>query len=1189
MEERVATNHSGSQLQLTFSPAIVSREIWVNNWALRFGKSIVGGSTQATCLQKIEAKYQELGASVEWVDATQMIEEMRTDVQTVLSWKKLAIDRIREAAEHAAAGHQHDKNIKFEYYNAREAEEKEESNKIESNDIIVESKPQKSIRDLELKPHRNFANAPVNFNHSSVHVPTNVYDKDPKVLNSIKWSEYLTFIFKNNLAVDPSLNWQYFGSSTGFLRTFPATSWTKEGRQKPDLYDCRTRNWYVKAAASAKDIVILVDSSGSMTGIRKEIARNVVADILSTLTEDDFVTVLKFDEDVFPVVPCFENSLVQASEENVREFMKHMRKIDTANIANFTLSLITAFELLQRYNRSGLGTQCNQAIMIITDGAPNTFEDIFRRYNYPNIPVRVFTYLIGKEVTETHEVNYMACANKGYYTHMATLSEVRDKVQKYVPVMSRPVVLSGAHPYIWTSGYADVPATDLTLAEWEDREFERIRRRLNVMRRKHWFAAQEDEDYDDPDSTPEPLIEAKTIRPLQLMTTVATPVFDKRNPKVANLLGVAGTDVPIREITKLTRAYKIGVNAYSFAVTNNGHVLYHPELRPLFQNLLKPGYRNVDLTEVELVDTNTGLYEFDEALLTIRKNMVDRRIGWGKMSVKVPIDGFKRIVTRNNSYYYGPIDDTPFSLAVSLPEPYGHYRIIGQVEVKRKEEDWLEYFRGDNWRVHPNWVYCENLQKKDDGYTSAEENIRIFLADSLASQNFRWRTSSTRPPIFDKPICEKDLIQSLVFDAKATSVDHDSCFENKNNNDPVVLLMSLLPRKKFMEMFGISVTFVATRSGLLRFVDHATAADRHNSTDKPIFEQYTKATEEEYYKRAVDFYNINSSAFVFSVPFDAGNRKTSLVTGSHAIFLGSGKKKAPAAVVGLQFHHSKFAERFFETTTKCMQSCRYKCRDDELDCFLLDNNGFIIVSEKHEHTGKFFGEIDYTLFDSMIEIGIYKRVHAFDYQAVCLELDPSFGFAPFLLTPLHHIRNVLNWIWSKLALFYIQFSLYEWWAKDWVVASSEFDYEDSDERPNKTIPHPCEKEIDLYEMLPREFLEPVKGRLSMCHSSGCDKQFIVQQVPYTNLVMLVVYTTCPCETTSVKLEPTEVRQNETLRCARMKQNIYRRRPNVCLNYHPEETDMKQECGSSSFLKSFSISNLLVLITIIQYILQRFHI
>ncbi|GIY05632.1 hypothetical protein CDAR_74031, partial [Caerostris darwini] len=663
----------------------------------------------------------------------------------------------------------------------------------------------------------------------------------------------------------------------------------------------------------------------------------------------------------------------------------------------------------------------------------------------------------------------------------------------------------------------------------------------------------------------------KKQQPLQLMTTVATPVFDRRNTKSTNLLGVAGTDVPIREITKLTRAYKIGVNAYSFAITNNGHVLYHPELRPLFQDLLKPGYRNVDLTEVELVDSDTGLY--------IRKNMVDRRIGWGKMPVKVPIDGFKRIVTRNNSYYYGPVDDTPFSLAVALPEPYGHYRVIGQIEVKRREEDWLEYFRGQNWRVHPDWVYCENLQNKDDGYNTAEEKIQIFLTDSLASQNFRWRTSSTRPPIFDKPICEKDLIQSLVFDAKATAVDNEECKQDKKDEE-----------KKVVQMFGITVTFVATRSGLLRFIDHRPHADRYNSTEKPIFETYTKATEEEFYKRAVDFHNINSSAFVFSVPFDAANKKSSLVTGSHAIFLGKGKKKAPAAVVGVQFHHSKFAERFFETTSKCMDKCRYKCKDEELDCFLLDNNGFIIVSEKHEHTGKFFGEIDYTLFDSMIETGIYKKVHAFDYQAVCLELDPTYGFSPYLLTPLHQMRNLLNWIWSKLAFLYIQFSLYEWWSKDWVLAANEIDYENiGNERPNKTVPHPCAKEIDLFEMLPRDFGEPVKGRLSMCHSSGCDKQFIVQQVPYTNLVMLVVYTTCPCETTSIKLEPKEVKQNETQRCQRMKQNIYRRRPTVCLNYHPEETDMNNECGSCSVIKAFSISKLLLVTAFFHYILLQFHI
>ena len=65
----------------------------------------------------------------------------------------------------------------------------------------------------------------------------------------------------------------------------------------------------------------------------------------------------------------------------------------------------------------------------------------------------------------------------------------------------------------------------------------------------------------------------------------------------------------------------------------------------------------------------------------------------------------KRVVTRVNHYIYGKIDFTPFSLAIVLPEPYGSYRVEGQIEVKvRREENFTHYFRGDQWRVHPEWV-----------------------------------------------------------------------------------------------------------------------------------------------------------------------------------------------------------------------------------------------------------------------------------------------------------------------------------------------------------------------------------------------------------------------------------------------------------------------------------------------------
>lgn len=59
-------------------------------------------------------------------------------------------------------------------------------------------------------------------------------------------------------------------------------------------------------------------------------------------------------------------------------------------------------------------------IMLITDDDPNEeLFDVVKKYNrvdnkIVNIPVRIFTYMIGRDITTTPELERLACENRGF-------------------------------------------------------------------------------------------------------------------------------------------------------------------------------------------------------------------------------------------------------------------------------------------------------------------------------------------------------------------------------------------------------------------------------------------------------------------------------------------------------------------------------------------------------------------------------------------------------------------------------------------------------------------------------------------------------------------------------------------------------------------------------------------------------
>ncbi|XP_045110034.1 voltage-dependent calcium channel subunit alpha-2/delta-3-like isoform X19 [Portunus trituberculatus] len=1289
----------------------------VEFWARKIGNHIFHLSNAFALYNDIKDNFHSRDATLQENDGLQLVKEMASDVTNMMKFKVDAVNRIMNVAEEASLD-KYKQDEAVDYFNAKRLNP--------SPDIPQEAIDDKNYRNLSLLSNSHFDGIPINESVSSVHVPTNVYAKAPDVINAIRWSGRLDRTFKSNYELDPTLSWQYFGSSTGFLRQYPASEWVMDEKD-PDLYDARLRSWYIQAASSPKDMVILLDVSGSMTGLRKEIAIHVVLNILETLNENDFVNIFNFSTETTELVSCFNDSLVQANMENIGEFKKALKTIETKEIANFSKALIKAFELLQRsnskYNKSGQGSQCNQAIMVVTDGAPDNYEKIFSTYNWPHFQVRVFTYLIGREEKKKRDLSWMACANKGYFVQVTTLAEVREQVLRYIPVMARPMVMyQEDHHHIWTGVYADIAG------------------RRGAPGLKEGY---------------------------RLMTSVAVPVFDrkktsnitervlvnesvwvlrKRETKTANLLGVAGTDVPIREIEKLVPPYKLGVNGYSFMVNSNGYVIYHPDLRPVhresnaeFQDILKPNYNSVDFAEVELTDYENEARANDSELLEmagwrdyyskLRKELVEQNPAERMMNVKIHLDDMKRVVQRTQKYFAQKISGTPFSLGIAMPDGYGKYKVHGQIELTREIQDRragdvMDHFSTGNWSLHPDWVYCEYKYDQHQEDQSPEALIKEFLSRAQ-KPNWKWRSTRTRPPPDpimnqaqhkrwkpsmgsderkDNYYCDKDLVQSLLFDARATNVySREVKIEDKiKDKNPVAIYIMLLSMGS--QNFGITTAFVATRSGLTRWIDNPSesSSSNGNSKERHFMKVHNRAIDEVWYKRAVDYYKEDQDAYVYSVPFDAATRDPDevLVTATRAIFVEENEyRMAPAAVVGVTIKHRKFVDFFKNETYKCPSypsrdsSCKKAktCESTSLNCYLLDDNGFIIASENEDDTGKFFGTLEGTIMESLVQSEVYKKIQVFDYQAVCLDTQEKNSMASILTTPIQTLKWFANWMMGNVFWVLVKTQLYTLWDPNeaWAYAQGQWDpnaaptdevtyskgpinhqstfgeyqemfpdeaviteessgegsgkypeedgsgregsgeeeialyegileYEVQDyldgiptedtkrtESPdvvgdfppleklkkkgypiqlayiNKTHPRPCDKTVYLYKLQSKKLKQdglykPVKGKLSNCHTNGCGRPFSVQKVISTNLILVAVNSLCPCESRKVDIEPVEVEHNETTSCNRLLMQHYRKRPQSCVNYHPDEHEIKL-CGGAGSLGPSSVALLTLLL------------
>ncbi|XP_049832562.1 voltage-dependent calcium channel subunit alpha-2/delta-3-like isoform X1 [Schistocerca gregaria] len=1180
----------------------------VLKWADQLGDELWRLTTSVTRAHDVRARYKYLNASVKERSGAELLKAMIENVERMLKSKIVSVKCIMQKAEQLAESFDPLEYVNFTYHSAKCSPVNDEPSDSESCDDEYPYAP------MYLEPDRQFSSIPVNRSHSSVHVPTNVFDLGGDVYDGIKWSEGLDEVFIQNLKSDPTISWQLFGGATGFMRMFPAMKWA----QPIDLFDCRTRSWYIEASTCSKDVVVLMDTTGSMKGLRHTISKHTVRTILDTLSNNDFVNVFNFSERAQETVPCFKNMLVQATLENVNTLKDSLEIIDPEGVANFSQAFIQAFKLLEKSRNErdcgGNGTRltCNQAVMLITDSVTGNITEVFEIYNRLNngstIPVRVFTFLVGREVTKVMEIKWMACLNRGVFKHIQSLNEVRETVFQYIPIIAQPLVLQGEiHPVVWT--HADADVEDPKLAKWLFDVMENLEQKEKLdkhFRNKELYFSQREEDNVYKQTVVKKVWEPDEIKfqEYHLVTSVSVPAFERRmeyttdnKTEAPSLLGIAGIDVPIPEIEKLTMPYKIGVNGYAFIVTNNGYVLLHPDLRPVSYGYLKDNYNSVDLTEVELLDSMSPAApprELPEKILELRERMVNHEDGEIlNISMKYHYDDMRRVMSEERNYYFSGLEGTPFSLGISLPEGYGKFYLRVNDIIKdhaRKGKPVTNYFQGNNWKVHPNWLYCRYFHGSLHNFTSPEREVYHFL-ESMSSTNFQWKemfagdpigqeedysTRSTTPVNCDRPeitedeyYCEKELMQMLVFDGRLTHEFFGDSWSFENTEEYLI------------KLYNTSLKFMATQSGLTRW-QYIMDTEEGKDEISEFGDLFPHSVEEAWYKAAVIEHKHDPESVVISAPFDAGRKDDVPITLSHAIFPRDAGKEAPASVVGLQIQHRALYDRFMSITEEGTHHYNETCAHEGLDCYLLDSNGYIVISETLEHTGQFFGEVEGAVMKEMVELGIFREIPIYDYQSLCFTMVPDSSAAGGLWTPIAYVQ----WLISELLLALLRINVQQLWSLNWATATP-LEYYDDDyleeevtEQPEQTtfgptteapkkkmkmkrVAKPCDQKYNLYVFHP-ENLECEDFQFIPSH---CSRPFIPCRVPHTSLLLVVVDSMRPTCFSHLSAKSELVDYNDTEHpCHKLPLNkLPRSRFSACFTEDPRE-ELDKYCGAAAEAK-----------------------
>ena len=182
-----------------------------------------------------------------------------------------------------------------------------------------------------------------------------------------------------------------------------------------------------------KNLIFVLDSSGSMSGKKIRQAKEAVRFVINHLDKGDKFSLIDFDDGISQ----FSSSLLPVNSENVEKALRFVDEIEDSGGTNINEALLMALEMIEPGERPNY-------VLFLTDGLPTVgvtrVADILKNIEKANDQrARIFVFGVGYDVN-TELLDRISNVNRGTSIYVDENEDLEIAVSNYYEKISSPLL-----------------------------------------------------------------------------------------------------------------------------------------------------------------------------------------------------------------------------------------------------------------------------------------------------------------------------------------------------------------------------------------------------------------------------------------------------------------------------------------------------------------------------------------------------------------------------------------------------------------------------------------------------------------------------------------------------------------------------------------------------------------------------